>query len=217
MVAAWEMPRHNILVSVLHTDNTSIAWALGLRKLQIPGQVIGLAGMPYDHSRNAACHTAIQNGFTHIGFLDSDVIPQPDAFLRLLAHNKPFISGMYCRRSPPESVPVMLRNGQWITDLPGPGQDPVIEVDLVGAGLLLISCDFLKQIPPQRPGKPWFDWRVDMRGVLPEDQCLSEDFTLCRHIRQLGYKVLVDTSITARHVGLAQSTYGLFKPCEAAA
>jgi hypothetical protein len=52
MAGAWEYKHQNqVLVGILHTDLTSIAWALGLRNLQIPGKILPVSGMPYDHSR----------------------------------------------------------------------------------------------------------------------------------------------------------------------
>ena len=207
------MREHNqVVCAILHTDATCMAWSLGFRNLIIPGQVLPLAGMPYDHARNAACMHTLQSGAEWLFFLDSDVIPPRDAVLRLINHRKPIISGMYCRRSPPHSVPVMIKDGQWCTNfVPG----STIEVDVVGAGCLLMHRSLLEGMPPQRPeaGKHWFDWRVDCKGVLPDEKCLSEDFTMCRHIREkMGIPILVDTSIHCRHVGMAESTFGQFVP-----
>lgn len=210
MPGCWELSaQKQVLCATLHTDVVTLAWALGLKNLQIPGQFLPLAGMPFDHSRNAACEQCLAGGFEWLFFLDSDVIPPRDAILRLMAHKKPFISGIYCRRSPPHAVPVMIKDGKWLANYP---PNALIEVDLVGAGCLLIHRSFLEKIPPQRPGKKWFDWRVDMKGILPDGECLSEDFTLCQHARRHGVPVLVDTSIMCRHVGFAESTLGSFVP-----
>ncbi len=141
---------------------------MALRNLQIPnGGIIPITGMPFDHARNLVCMRAIEGGFDYVGFLDSDVTTPPDAFLRLMKHNLPIVSGMYCRRSPPHAVPVMMRGGQWVTELPKPGENPMIEVDVVGSGLLLIETDLLRRTPPQDPqrGKHWFCWKVDMQGL----------------------------------------------------
>ena len=216
MPGAWEQSSF-VLCVVLHTDITSIAWAFGLRNLKIPGQVIGLAGMTYDHARNAGAMQALDAGATHVFFLDSDIIPPPDAILKLLAHNQPIISGLYCRRSPPVGVPVMQRPpGQWITQYPA---NQVIDVDVVGAGCLLIRRDVLEKLPPQRPeaGKHWFDWRVDTQGcpITNGIPPMSEDFTFCLHAKKMGYPILVDTSVVCRHVGLAQSAYQRFEPLDA--
>jgi len=213
MVASWEIKAaRKVLCVILHTDVTTMAWSLGFKNLQIPGEHMVLTGMPFDHARNVGAQKVLEMGFEYLFFLDSDVIPPRDAIFRLLAHKKPVISGLYCRRSPPASVPVMIRNGQWITQYQ-PGT--LVEVDLVGAGCLLVHRSVLEQLPPLRPGKNWFDWRVDMQGIFPPGDCLSEDFTFCKQVReQLGLKVLVDTSIVCKHVGYAQSTYGQFQPLE---
>lgn len=222
MAGAWEMLEANrVLCAILHVDNTSIAWALGFRNLKIPGPVSVLSGMPYDHARNQACQQALGGGFQYLFFLDSDVIPPADAVHRLLARNLPIVSGMYCRRSPPHAIPVMLRGGQWVTRLPdlnNPNESPLVEVDLVGAGCMLVHRSVLEKFltKPGRPGKPWFDWRVDMQGIMPAGECLSEDFTFNLRARtEFGYKIVVDTSVRCRHVGLAQADYNSFLPCEA--
>lgn len=214
MAGSWEIVnQRKVLVAVLHTGVVPTGWALGLLRLQIPGHVQLFEGAPYDHARNAACELALQHDFTHVFMFDSDVIAPPDTILRLLQHDLDIVSGMYCRRSPPHGVAVAIKDGQWVHRLPGPGQSPLIEVDLVGAGCLLLSRRFLEKIPPQRPGKRWFDWRNDLAGTLPPElPCMSEDFTLMHHARRHGYKVILDTSIQCVHVGLSQVTFGKMEP-----
>ena len=211
---AWEIKeRKKVLVGILHTDVVTLAWAFGLRNLIIPGDICPIAGMPFDHARNHLVQTMMQGGYEYVFFLDSDVIPGSDAILRLLSRNEPFISGLYSRRSPPHSIPVAIKNGQWVTNyVPG----SVIEVDKVGAGCLLISRKFFESIPPQRPGYPWFDWRVNFQGTpgLDSEYCQSEDFTLCSHARAHGFRVMLDTSVVCRHCGYAQATHGQFVPME---
>jgi hypothetical protein len=215
VAGSWELRQQNsVLVGILHTDIVPIAWSFGLRNLQIPGAILPVAGMPYDMARNVICMKALEMGAEWVFHLDSDVIPPNDAIPRLIAHKQPIISGMYCRRSPPVSVPVMIRGANWHTNFP---MGSLQEVDLVGAGCLLIHRTVLEKLPPISPerGKHWFDWRVDMAGILPQGEALSEDFSFNLHARRHGYKVLVDTSIQCRHVGLGQSSYGRFDPCEA--
>ncbi len=209
---AWEQPQANVLGGILHVDTTTLAWSIGFRNLLFPGQFLPVAGMPYDMARNTVCMRALEVGASHVFFLDSDVIPPPDAVMRLLAHNQPVISGMYCRRSPPAGVPVMIKNGQWVTEFT---PNSVVEVDVVGAGCLLIRRDVLEKLPPCRTGSHWFDWRVNMRGagVIPDAECMSEDFTFCLQCRkELGIKILVDTSIACKHVGFFECGYGTAAP-----
>ncbi len=219
MAGAWEiLANPRVLVAILHVDNTTMAWSLGLRNLQIPGglPILPVAGMPFDMARNVCCMRALEVGADYLFFLDSDVVPPSDTIYRLLSHKLPIVSGIYCRRSPPQGIPVMLKNRQWITHYP---KNVLLEVDFVGAGCLLISRDVLASLPPLAPdrGRHWFDWRVDMpKNLIPEGEGVSEDFAFCLHAQKHGYKIVVDTSIMCRHVGLAQATYGQFAPCEAA-
>jgi hypothetical protein len=212
MPGSWEVTHNGtVLCGILHTEVTTIAWSLGFRNLQIPGQVMMLTGMPFDHARNVACMRAIESGADWLFFLDSDVIAPDDAIHKLMAHNRPVVSGMYCRRSEPIGVPVAIKNGTWLNNF---RLGDTVEVDLVGAGCLLIHRELLQKIPPQRHGKHWFDWRVDLKGVpgMGEGDCLSEDFTFCSWCRKHGVPILLDTSIVCKHVGYSEAVLGGFQP-----
>jgi len=214
MPGAWELPK-TVVCGILHTEIVTMAWALGLKNLQIPGPIVPVAGVPFDHARNKLCMIALEHGADFVFHYDSDVVAPHDTIFRLMRHNLPIVSGVYCRRAHPQGIPVMLRNGQWITEFPS---NALIEVDLVGAGCLLIRRDVLEKLPPQdkKRGKHWFDWKVDCKGtgIAPDDECASEDFTLCRHASKHGFKVMVDTSIICRHIGLGEAGLGTFKPCD---
>lgn len=189
-----------------------MAWAGAFRRLIIPGDFQFFSGMPFDMARNVAVQTFLQSKYEWCASLDSDVIMEPDGILRLLSHNLPIVSGLYNRRSTPHAVPVMIRNGTWVTNyVPG----SLVEVDWVGAGALLIHRSVFERMPPQRPGKPFFDWRVDLRGtgVVPDDTCMSEDFTMLQHIkRTLGIKTFVDTACRCKHCGFFEVQHGDVRP-----
>lgn len=218
MSGAWEIcAGRKVFVYSIHTETTSMAWAAMFRRLIIPGDFAFFTGMPYDHARNAAVQQFLASPYQWLFSIDTDVLVPPDGILRLLNRNLPIVSALYCRRSPPHAVPVMIKNGAWVTNyVPG----SLVEVDWVGAGALLIHRSIFEKMPHQRPGKPWFDWRVDLRGtgVVPEDTCLSEDFTLCQHVkRTLGVSTFVDTSIICKHCGMFEVTHGNVQPLNHAA
>lgn len=210
MAGAWER-RETVLGVVLHTDNTTIAWAFGLRNIILPpgSHFIGLAGMPFDHARNQGAMHCLDHGFDYCLYLDSDVIPPSDAVLKLMSRRKPIISGVYHRRSPPEGVPVMLKGGKWIQNYK---PNTIMEVDLVGAGCLLVHRSVFQTLPQQREGKHWFDWRVDMQSVLPQGAAMSEDFTFCQHAKSNGFKIYVDTSVVCKHIGFGEAHHRRFVP-----
>jgi hypothetical protein len=217
-VVSWEQ-KTNVMGAFLHTDLVYAAWALGLRNIQPYGMpFIPYTGMPYDMARNCAVMDCLRGGYSHLFFLDSDVIPPSNVVYRLLKHNKPIISGLYYRRSPPHGAPVMIRNGTWFTNyVPG----STVEVDMVGAGCLLLSREFLEHFPAQRPGHHWFNWTVNFKNLKPlpvdiqEHLCLSEDFTFNVWAKEkMGISTWVDTSIECRHCGAAQAVRGGMVPLE---
>lgn len=216
MAGAWEIQQgKQVLVGILHVDATTMHWACGFRNLIVPGAIMPVAGMPFDHARNSVCHQALVHGFEHVFFLDSDVVPPRDAILRLMSHRKPLISGVYFRRSPPEGIPVMQKGGTWMVKYP---RNRLFEVDVVGAGCLLIHRSVLERLPPQRPqaGKTFFDWRVDCQNNeegLKAGPPMSEDFTFNVHVKKhLKVPTLIDPSVECGHIGLGEARYGSFRP-----
>jgi len=218
MPGAWELTQPDgndqVLVAVLTREQVTTAWAFGFRNLVIPGTYTGLTGMPFDHARNTACERAMELNFQWLFFLDDDVICPPDTILRLLAHNKPIVSGLYYRRATP-IIPVMLKeqgiNRNWITEFNIP---ELLEVDYVGAGCLLIHRDVLASLPPISTQNHWFDWRVN-RTDLPPHERMSEDFVFCKHARNGGYKIYVDTSVQCKHAGFSEAKHpGQLTPLE---
>lgn len=219
MSASWEIKAsRKVMAYTIHVETTSVDWAVGLRRLIIPGEFVAIPpGMPFDMARNAAVQQFLQSPYEYLFSIDSDVVAPPDTIIRLLNHNLPVVSAMYCRRSPPWSVPVAMKNGQWLSGFV-PGQ--LVEVDLVGNGALLVHRSVFEWglRNPIRAGKIWYDWRVDLKGtgVVPEDSCLSEDFSWNHHIRTKGgYKIYLDTSIRCSHLGMAKSDLGTFVPISA--
>lgn len=215
MPAAWEISnQQRVLTVILTRETTSTAWASGFRNLRIPGTHVFLTGMPFDHARNVGCQKLLEFGWEWLFFLDDDVIAPSDAIEKLVSRNAPIISGLYYRRSPP-IAPVMLRENKnertWISEFKVPDLMPV---DYVGAGCLLIHRDVLKNLPPLSSKCHWFEWRVD-RADLPVTERMSEDFAFCKHARNHGYKIIMDTSVQCRHAGLGESrTGGQFIPLE---
>lgn len=219
MAGSWELKQQNqVVVEILHTEHTSVAWALGLRNLIVPGHILPLTGMPFDHARNAGAQACLESGADWLFCYDSDIIPPHDAIVRLISRQKPIISGVYHRRSPPYGIPVMMKPvGMWIVDYP---PNAIISVDVVGSGCLLIHRSVLERMQPdpRRPEKRWFDWRVDCKGLegAVVEECLSEDFSFCARARkEYGYEILVDTSVQCKHVGLAEATHKALNPCQA--
>lgn len=194
-----------VLCVILTREITHISWSFSFRNLIIPGEPMVLGGMPFDHARDVGAQRSLDGGFDYVFFLDDDVCVPPDVILRLMAHRLPIVSGLYIRRSPP-IFPVMIRNTpsgkQWVTSFQVPS---LIEVDMVGAGCLLIHRSVLEKLPWINPPKHhWFEWRSNAHNLRDSDRT-SEDFSFCLHAKQHGFKTIVDTSLQCRHLGHSES------------
>jgi hypothetical protein len=212
MPGAWERSSPSVLLAILTREIVATKWAMGFRNLQL-GAGSGIAfeqGAPYDVMRNRACEKALANGYQWILFLDDDVVPPADMFLKLSQHGADVISGLYYRRNPPICpVAMVIRDGvpTWITTWNPPGS--TVEVDLVGAGCLLIHRRVLERVP-----RPWFEWETDKPGHEGKSGSMSEDFAFCMHAKKAGFRIFLDTSIHCEHIGLGASSAvdGSYKP-----
>lgn len=214
MSGAWEQQAPEVMVAILTREIVTTKWAMGFRNLSLPGSsgVSFRTGAPYDVMRNSACSDALAAGYQRVMFLDDDVIPPPDTFYRLARHSLDVVSGLYYRRQPPICPVAMTidheKKPQWVTQWSPPNS--LVEVDLVGAGCLLIHRRVLERI-----SQPWFVWEIGKgKDQPPGRTAMSEDFAFCVKVKEHGFKVHLDTSIQCEHIGLGQSSAvdGSYKP-----
>ena len=122
---------------------------------------------------------------THLLFVDSDMSFEPDAVLKLLAHEKDII-GVHCnKRGLPLRTTVVLK----------PGQRELKDLDTcnaLGTGFLLINMEVFKKI-----SEPWFFWGLDESG----DTIEGEDHWFCRKAKEAGYDIWVDLTQKVGHEG----------------
>lgn len=213
MSGAWERESPSVLLAILTRELVATKWAMGFRNLALPAHsgISVRSGEPFDVARNAACQLALERGFQYLMFLDDDVIPPPDTFQRLAAPGADIISGLYYRRKEPicpvaMTVPPGGGPPIWVTTWNPPNS--TVEVDLVGAGCLLLHRRVLERIPA-----PWFVWEIGKEPAVEGRNAMSEDFAFCMKAKAAGFRVYLDTSIQCDHVGLGQSSGdGLFRP-----
>ena len=149
-------------------------------------------GAGIDKVRNNAVKNCLSGDYTHLFFLDDDTLPRPDAILRLLKHDLPIVSGLYCRRSEPH-YPIIINMNRDNRKVLGftypyemnPPKDKLVECDAVGAGCLLIKREVFEKMP-----QPWFK----------VGQYHGEDIYFCLQAKEAGYKILVDTGVECMHV-----------------
>lgn len=138
----------------------------------------------------------LPSDYTHIFFLDSDVVPQADAIDRLLLHDKPIVAGVYPRQHPGGGI-------RWsaIKDNQSPPvQDNLIEFDklpaepfettCVGGSTVLIKREVFENIK-----YPWYYFKHANGDFGP----MSEDLVFSLKARKHGYTLWVDPSVRCDH------------------
>jgi len=215
-VVAWERPRTEVCIGIIHTGACSMAWAINFARLRHPpGTIYSLhRGSPFDVARNSIVDRFLDSGAKFLFFLDSDVLPPDNALERLMSHNLPIVSGLYYRRhierpgKPPHPcmwkiVPPNVemtcptcaqkfrtKEGKYQPIL-NPPRNALVEVDAVGAGCLLIHRRVFEKLE-----RPYFRWTLGW--VEPG---VSEDLYFCERARDAGFRILVDTGVRCGHLG----------------
>lgn len=154
-----------------------------------------------DALRDSAAALAIEEGFSHLLFLDADMIWPTDTLTKILAHHdKGIVGGLYVMRHPP-FAPVALRDGV------APAGSSVLQyqharevlqarvlvpVDVLGMGCTLIPVDTFAKIGP----RPWFEYANDDEGW----PCVTEDVPFCQKAQSAGVPLWLDASISCGHV-----------------
>lgn len=138
-----------------------------------------------------------------IFFIDDDVLINQDCLLKLWAHQRPIVSGLYFAKT---SVPQPLAlhdDGAGVARSWVPGE--TIDVAGHGMGCTLIDADVFRRVRDENAlgvdaaGYPlWFKTTRDV-GIVKGDgteitRNQTEDMYFLDHARRLGYQPAVDTS-----------------------
>lgn len=156
---------------------------------------------PHDAARNYCVHAFLQTDFTHLFFLDSDVVPPLEALDALLDADKDIIAGLY---------PTMkFRNEQQVKEMAvfnriayaqtdGESQYRleeahgigIQEIDRAGTGCLLIKRHVLETLP-----RPHFQFLYNEVGI----SAVGEDINFCRKAQEAGFKIYAHFGIVCQH------------------
>lgn len=151
-------------------------------------------------SRNMMVSQAINSasGFSHLLFLDSDMIFPYDTLERLLKHDKPIVGGSYCMRREPRAM--THRDGEFKSYLPTIGDYPndIFPVLSMGMGCILIRAEVFDQLRAIDPLGPFF--QITYHGG---DHHTGEDVNFFQKVNRAGIPVFCDLRLTneIRHTG----------------
>jgi len=152
-------------------------------------------GYNIDQVRNLIADWAVK-GYDYLFSVDSDISFAPDTLIKLLAHDKPVVSGLYIQRKPGQHILEIYEHNAHggVSNVPygkikGRG---LVEIAGCGFGCVLVKSEVLKSI-----GYPQFKYY----SALDHNHTVSEDVDFCRKALNKGFKLYADTTIQCNHTG----------------
>ena len=130
---------------------------------------------------------AINGQFTHVLWLDSDMVFDDDILYKLTAHKKAFVTGLAYTRRPPFESCVFTSIEPFVRpdDIP----DDIFEIEACG-----FACVFI-------------DVRIMSRVLMKYFECFDpipsfgEDIAFCIRARKLGFHIWCEPSAKVGHIG----------------
>jgi GT2 family glycosyltransferase len=155
-----------------------------------------------DSLRDGVAFQAVARGYSHLLFLDADMVWPTDVLTSMLTHHdQGIVSGLYHLKAG-DYAPVAMRDGfkadgsavtQYFHDrdyVETP--DALRPQQVVGMGCTLVPTAVFEAIGP----RPWFAYELDDEG-WPR---VSEDVPFCRKAREAGFAIWLDPSVKCGHV-----------------
>jgi len=130
--------------------------------------------------RERLAQQALDGGFTHLLFVDSDMFFEPDALDRLIARDKDIVGADYNKKFLPLESTVIG------------AEEEFGKCDGIATGFLLIKTDVFKKLK-----HPWFFYEADEHG-----NCITgDDMWFCKIAREAGYDIWCDKTVKVFHIG----------------
>jgi GT2 family glycosyltransferase len=153
-------------------------------------------GYNVDQVRNLIASWIEKGPFDYLFSVDYDISFPPDTLVKLLAHDKDIVSGVYRQRIPDRQTIELFENNEQggYTHIPwqkikGRG---LVEIGACGFGCVLIKKEVMVKI-----GYPQFLYK----SAVDHKDTFSEDLFFARRAQQEGFKLYADTSILCDHTG----------------
>jgi hypothetical protein len=204
------------------TIHRAVCWSdfrIAMDRLKFPPQTqlhkMNVSGTSMHTQRNQVMAGVLQTGCEGVLFVDDDHVFAPDAFLRLLDWNEPFIGGLYATKSEPNATSCLIEHTDDRVGRPDRFRSLELEeitcggllpVDVLGMGFTWIRREvieavrdydlpeWLAAVPGRTPDqyKDWFEMR----------EFGTDDVAFCLKARQAGFRGMVDTTLKIPHLAI---------------
>ena len=132
---------------------------------------------------------AISGDYTHVLWLDSDMVFTEDLFDDLMDSGKDFVTGIaHARREPYPScifTEIYPNVGKWKGEYP----DKAFKIAGCGMACVLISVEIIRAV-----------WAHHSTAFFPTRE-FGEDIAFCKRAQDLGYEIWAEPSVKVGHLG----------------
>lgn len=165
----------------------------------LPAVVTGIPDVA--KARNKCVEAFLEDkSYTHLMWIDADMVWSPDAVLTLLSHNAPAVSALVTKKAPAFAV-TLFQIMQDETENPNTYEVPfgsypldkpfTLENSGIGTAFMLLKREVIEKMEP-----PWFAGFTSKKGQLK-----GTDFLFCIKVLTAGYEFIYDPRPRVYHVG----------------
>ena len=141
-------------------------------------------------ARDRIAHKAINENFTHVLWLDSDMVFSPAILDDLMFSGKPFVSGIYhARRKGYESCIFKSIDINVKVERFAEYPKETFEIAGCGFGCVLIETQILKEVC------------LKYGTCFTPMQNYGEDIAFCKRASDMGHKIYCEPSVVCGHIG----------------
>lgn len=143
----------------------------------------------------------LNEGFTHLLFLDDDMVFPPNLLRRLVGHKKRCIGVNSLRKDPKQLIyTAKYEGGEYVKSK---GRKGIDEIARIGLAMFLLDLEAVRNIP-----RPHFEvrWNPEIGSYT------GEDYFFMQKLRDAGEKIYVDHELSNEcgHVGQFIYSYRLY-------
>lgn len=137
-------------------------------------------------------------------FIDSDVVWQAGALLRIVDAKEDVVGGVYPNRRDPIAYPLHYLDKKELWANPETG---LLEVKSIATGFMKISRNCVERMIAEYPERHFYTAERDKQfyplfdHVFEDGYKWGEDFSFCIRWRKIGGSVWIDPEIAMGHVG----------------
>lgn len=188
------------LIAIPCMDEIDVGFVQSLMDLQTVGETktYFLSGSLIYEARERLAAMAVNNGFDHILWLDSDQMFKPTLMIDFVSSEKDMVTGVIPMRRPPY-IPCVYKikddELKQVTEL----GDRLFEVDGCGFGAVFMKTEILQKC---------FDkYKTCFQPIYG----YGEDLSFCLRVKELGYKIYADPRIDIGHIAKTVITKNMFR------